>query len=144
MIGGNCKCDWKRWLVSGFVVAGVYFILDWIIHHKLLMPLYNSHLHLWRTPGEIALKRCWLWCAYPVFGLLFTCIYSKGYEPAKAGGSQGLRFGFLLGLFYWGTHLMMAYPFHPWPDNFYMSWFGLGLAEFAILGVLVGLLYKPK
>ncbi|MBI2346033.1 MAG: hypothetical protein HYV03_03950 [Deltaproteobacteria bacterium] len=140
----GCKCDWKKWIVASVIVAAVYAGLDYIIHHKLLINLYQANMHLWRTPQDTAAKMCWLWCGYLLFGTLFTCIYSKGYEPEKAGASQGLRFGFLVGLFYWGTHLMSAFPFHPWPTRLYQTWFACGLAEFALLGVLVGAIYKPK
>lgn len=144
MGGMDCKCDWKKWIVAGLAVAVVYAGLDFVVHHKLMVGLYQANAHLWRTPAETAGKMCWMWCNYIVFGLLFTCIYSKGYEAAKAGPSQGLRYGFLTGLFYWGTHLMGMYPFSPIPDRIYQSWFAFGLAEFTILGVVVGAIYKPK
>lgn len=141
---GICKCDWKQWLLASLVVAVVYCGLDFLVHHKLLMALYSANAHLWRTQEAASLKMCWLWINYLVVGLLFTCIYSKGYDAAKAGPSQGLRYGFLIGVFYWGTHLLGSYPFHPWPDRLYQSWFACGLAEFTILGILVGLIYRPK
>lgn len=139
-----CKCDWKQWLAASIVVALAYIGMDFAVHHKLLMPLYQANAYLWRTPEETATKMCWLWVNYALFACLFTCIYSKGYDAAKAGPSQGLRYGFLVGIFYWGTHLLGNYPFYPWPDRLYQSWFACGLAEFTILGVLVGLLYRPK
>ena len=140
----NCKCDGKKWFLTGLVVAVAYAAMDYLIHHKLLIAVYQANAHLWRTPADTAEKMWWLWLNYLIFGLLFTCIYSKGYESEKAGGSQGLRYGFLVGIFYWITHMMGSFPFHPWPTTLYKSWFGLGLAEFTILGVLVGLLYRPK
>lgn len=139
-----CKCDGKKGLISALAVAVAYAGLDFIVHHKLLGPIYQSNMHLWRTPADTASKMWWMWVNYVVFGLLFTCIYSKGYDATKAGPSQGLRFGFLMGLFYWGTSMMGGYAFHPWPDALFKAWFGFGLAEFTILGVLVGMLYKPK
>lgn len=140
----ECKCDKKSWLISSIVVAVAYALMEYIVHHKVLLGLYKANAHLWRTPQDIASKLCWAWISYVLFGLLFTCIYSKGYEPDKAGPSQGLRYGFLLGLLYWGVSMLGCFPFCPWPTQIFQSWFAFGMAEFAICGVLVGLIYKPK
>ncbi|MBI4365842.1 MAG: hypothetical protein HY543_03390 [Deltaproteobacteria bacterium] len=140
----SCTWDWKKWAIGTIVVAAVYAGIDYVVHHKVLLNLYQANAHLWRAPAETSAKMWWLWLNYVAFGALFAWIYTKGYVASKAGPSQGLRYGFLLGVFYWGMHLMGSYPFLPWPDALYKNWFAFGIAEFAVLGWLVGLVYQPK
>lgn len=128
----------------GFVIAVLYFGMDMFFHHYCMGKIYAANAQLFRPIGEMMSLRGLGYLGYLVFGLLFVCIYSKGYEENKSGAGQGLRFGILLGLFYWGAHLLVSYPFMPWPKRLCLGWFAIGLFEFVALGFILGMLYKPK
>lgn len=144
MMGGNCKCSFKNWLWASLVVAAFFLGLDMFFHEYCMKNIYAANTQYFRAPEAMAALRWWGFLGYFVFGLLFTCIYSKGYDPAKGKVGQGIRYGILLGLLYWGANFLIAYPYMPLPNQIYLNWFGIGMVEFLILGIAVGLLYKPK
>lgn len=139
----NCKCDVKSWLINGFVIAVLYLGLDTFFHDYCLKTVYIENAQFFR-PMEAMTALKWLgYPAYLLFGLLFVCIYAKGHEEGKSKAGQGLRYGILMGVFYWGTHLLGGYPYMPWPNKLYLDWFAVGLFEFAVLGFILGMIYKP-
>lgn len=140
----NCKCDCKNWLLTGFVIGVLYLGLDMFFHHFCMMKIYLANAQYFRTVDEMMALRWWGYAGYLVFGLLFTCIYSAGYEEGKPKAAQGIRFGLLTGVFYHGSSLLISYPHMPWPNRLYYGWFAIGVVEFIILGFVLGMLYKPK
>lgn len=142
MTGGDCKCYMKSWLINGFVIAVLYLGLDMFFHQYCLKTIYAQNAGLFRPMDAMMALKWWGYVGYLVFGLLFVCIYSKGYEEGKSPVGQGLRFGLLMGLFYWGTSLLLAYPYMPWPKRLYAGWLVVGLFEFVVLGFILGLLKK--
>lgn len=145
MIGGGCgKCNMQNWLVTSLVVAIVYWGLDMFFTHFCMMKLYQANAQFFRTPEEMTATMKWGYAGYLVFGALFSCIFSKGYEAGKPKALQGLRFGLLIGLLYWGAGMLGMYPYFPWPNRLFIDWTVIGVVEFAVLGLVLGLLFKPK
>lgn len=140
----NCACNCKSWIIQSLIIALVFFGVDFVIQHKILMPDWMAMIDRWRPVPEMESKRWVAFGMYLLFGFLFTAIFAKGYEPAKPRQIQGIRFGAVMGLFYWGCQLLGMYPFEPWPDVLYFKVFAFGMAEFLLLGVLVGAMYRPK
>lgn len=140
----NCPVSFKRWLFLSLVVAVLFFGMDMFFHSYCMKKIYEVNMQLFR-PMEEMMKFAWVgYLGYLFFGLLFTCIYSKGYEEGKSRVGQGLRYGFWMGLFLWGTHLLMSYPYMPYPNRIYRDWFAIGMVEFLVLGFVLGFLYQPK
>lgn len=144
MMTKDCKCDLKTWLVSGFVIAVLYLGLDMFFHHYCMMKYYTAYAHLFRPMDRMMELRFWGYLGYLIFGLLFTCIYSAGYEEGKSKAGQGIRYGLLVGLFYWGSHLLILFPHGPYPKRIYAGWFAIGVFEFVVLGFILAMIYKPK
>ena len=42
MMGTNCKCDFKSWLINGFVIAVLYLGLDLFFHQYCLKTIYSQ------------------------------------------------------------------------------------------------------
>lgn len=144
MIGNNCKCDFKSWFVQSIVVAVLYLGLDMFLHQYCMRKHYQDFAYLFRSPEEMMNLRWWGYAGYLWFGLFFSCIYMKGYDVGKQGLMQGCRYGLFMGLFYWGAHLLISFPYMPWPKRIYAGWLAVGVFEFIVLGFILGFLYKPK
>jgi hypothetical protein len=142
--GFMCKCDWKRKAIAGLVLASAYFGMDMFFHHSCLGSLYQETMHLWRPMAEAQGLMMYAYLGYLLFGYMFYCIYGFGVESGKSGWQQGLRFGILIGILMYGAGGLLMYPFALYSSTILLSWFAVGLVEYAILGVLTGLLYKAK
>ncbi len=139
-----CRCEPKRYVVASLAVAAAYFLLDMFYHHTCLMGIYQATMNLWRPMEESRGLMPFAYAGYLLFGFLFTCLYSVGVEEGKGRLGQGIRYGFWIGLFYWGTHLLLMVPFTPYPTRLVIDWFLGGMFEFLVLGGITGLLYKSK
>jgi len=132
----------KNWLVSSIGVFIVIFALDFLIHGMLLKGVYEQTASVWRT--QEAMKQfCWfMWIWYAVFALVFTLIFSKGYEVGKGGVGQGIRFGFLIGLLFGVPAVCVWFVVLPIPFGLALVWLGADLVECIAAGVVAGALYR--
>ena len=144
MFGGDCKCSFKNWLATSFVIAVLFLGMDMFFHGFCMKKLYAENMQLFRPMDQWIALRWWAYLGYLAFGALFTCIYGKGYDPSRGKAGQGIRYGILLGLLYWGANLLISAPYLLFPKRFFIDWFAIGMAEFVVLGFIVGMLYKPK
>lgn len=141
----KCVYDKKRFLITVIVVALAYFVMDMFFHHVVLGKVYRVETaNLWRPLPEIMSYRWVAYVGYLVFSFLFVAIFGQGVDLEKSPKGQGIRYGLMIGLFYWGSHLLLSYPFTPWPNKLYGAWFGIGMVEFAVLGIIVEVLFKRR
>lgn len=132
----------KRWLFAGLAVLVVIAVFEFIINNVLLMGIYEQTASVWRPMPEIE-KRIWLfWAVYLIFSPVFSFIYAKGYEAAKPGLGQGLRFGFYVGLLLAPVTSLGWYAVLPIPAMLAAYWFAGTLAECLAAGIAVGLIYR--
>lgn len=137
-----CGCDKKRCLLTVLVVAVVYLGLDMLVWHVILGNQLLENTQLWR-PMDVIQNKMWVAIlGYVFFAGIFTCIYNRGYECGKCAKSQGIRYGLLIGLLIWGAGSMLQYPFVAMTDTLYLTAAFCSIAEYMILGFVVGLLHK--
>ncbi len=136
--------NFKRGITAILVVTLAYFLMDMVVHHLILGKMYQETMSLWRPLPEIMAKRWVAFLGYPFFGILFVAFFWVGFDAEKYPLGQGVRYGCLMGVFYWGSHLLINYPFDPVPDKLYLAWFSFGVIEFVLLGFLAGLLVRSK
>jgi len=131
----------KRWLFASLAVLVVIAAVEMVINSVLLAGLYQQTASVWRPPEEIQ-RMMWLfWLGYLVFAPFFTLIYTKGYEPAKSGLGQGLRYGLYMGLVLSVMQNLVWYAVLPIPGVLAFYWFLGGMVESIAAGVAVGLIY---
>jgi hypothetical protein len=74
--------------------------------------------------------------------LVFATIYAKGYERAHAVAS-GARLGLLVGVFMAGAFVAVNYATINISSKLAAELAGSELVEWTLVGLVVGLLYKP-
>ena len=132
----------KRWLTAALAAFAVIFVLDILVHGKLLMDLYNETASVWR-PKEEADPKMWLMSANQLlFALALAWFYTKGYEPGKSGFGQGLRFGFYAAVVIVASHLFVWYVVLPVPFVLNMAWAASCFVNTLAAGAVIGVLYK--
>ncbi|UCF65425.1 MAG: DUF1761 domain-containing protein [bacterium] len=131
----------KKWIITSVVVFVVAQILEFIIHYLILGSTYQATAHLWRPEAEMNQMMWMMWLTGLIWAFIFVYIFAKGYEGR--GVMEGVRFGFVIGLFYslpmsLGSYVTIAMPF-----SLALNWFVFGMIEIIILGIVAALLYKP-
>src|SRR3989338_11273599 len=85
----------KKTLPAVIAVFVALAVVEFLLHSVLLAGIYEQTAGLWRTMDEIKSLSWLMHVSYLILAVVLVIIYSKGYEPAKPGLAQGLRFGVL-------------------------------------------------
>lgn len=134
----------KRWLLASLAVLVVIAAFEFVINNVLLMGIYEQTASVWRPMPEIQ-SRIWLfWVVYIIFAPIFSFTYTKGYESAKSGLGQGLRFGLYIGLLLAPITSLGWYAVLPIPAMLAAYWFAGTLVECLAAGITVGLIYRSE
>lgn len=133
----------KRWLLASVAAFIVIFALEFVINGILLSDLYKQTASVWRPEPEI-MRMMWLmWLSYAIAAPVFAFVYTKGYEAAKGGVGQGVRYGLYMGLFLAASIGLGSYAVLPIPGILAVYWFIGGVFEYMVAGAVVGAIYKP-
>ncbi len=134
----------KKFWMAALVVFLMWFVLDTVIHGMLLQDLYRQSAHLWRPLADMQRMGWILWLVDAAMAVIFVWIFAKGLEAGKSYAGQGLRFGIVIGLMFSLPMAFSMYAVSPIPFALALGWFTSGLFEFAVAGLLAGLIYRPK
>lgn len=141
MAGSNGK---RCWLASGaaFVVLNA---LEFFWHHIVLRSTYKSpqYMTLWNSEQSMQSRMWAMWAAFAVASLLFTTIYAKGYEAGKPAVGQGIRCGLLVGALLGAWSGLIGFFIYPVSLGLGLAWTATAVADFAVMGAVVALIYKP-
>ena len=74
-----------------------------------------------------------------IFALCFVWVYARGLERGKPALGQGLRFGFIVGLLYHGSWVLIMATMVPTTETFVVGTIALGIAREMIMGMAVGI-----
>jgi hypothetical protein len=129
-----------RVAASALVGWIVYLGVSPLANNLLLADLYARHAGVFRPQAEMNL----------VVGLgatlagffVFAYAYAKGYEGGP-GALEGLRFGVVVGLLLACFSVAWNYVVLPVSAALAAAWVVDVIAEMAIYGTVVGLVYKP-
>jgi hypothetical protein len=131
--------DKKFWtgVVAVFVTLAV---VEAIVNMVLLSSAYQATANLWRPMGEMK-----IWVFYVVYAFIaffLTLIFSKGYEGK--GITEGVRFGFYVGMLMAVPMAYGTYASMPIPYSLALQWFLYGLIEYLIAGIVLSLVYGKQ
>ncbi|MBI3553784.1 MAG: hypothetical protein HY077_14910 [Elusimicrobia bacterium] len=140
-----CSRDCKKTGISAAASFIALAVMEFVVHGKLLLQVYQSakYAHVW-NPDPIMQKRMPVQMAGNLlFAIMFTLIYTRGYEDAKSPLGQGLRFGLLAGLL--GPTVLAIHNYFVYPVSWHLAaaWAAAGLIECLVLGVIVSSIYRP-
>jgi hypothetical protein len=84
----------------------------------------------------------WLFGGEFLAAVMFVLVWARGFA-ATAKLSCALIYGTCMGLFSQATTLI-TYTVQPFPADLAMKWFGAGIGQGALMGLVVLFAYKPK
>ena len=118
----------------------VYLGLSPLVNNVLMADLYAQHARVFRPPDDM---RVTFGLGATLLGFfVFAYAYAKGYEGG-AGAGEGLRYGVLVGLLLATFSVAWNYVVLPVSGTLAAAWIVDVIAEMAIYGAVVGLVYKP-
>lgn len=120
----------------------VYLGVSFVVHTILLVDIYQQHRAVMR-PEEQANAILPVGFVFALVGFFaFAYAYAKGYEGGS-GLQEGLRFGVLIGILICCFSTIWGYMVWPMSGTLLIAWMLDYIIEFAIYGMLVGVIYKP-
>lgn len=134
--------DSKKLIKTSLGVFVAMAVLEFFIHGTILKGLYEQTANVWRTKENMK-QVCWMmWLGYLVFAPLFVYGYRMGHESKKDAVPQGVRYGIWIGLLMTVMPNLVWFVVLPIPGILALSWFFWGMAEFILVGALLGYLYE--
>ena len=130
----------KRFVIGCVVTWVVVQALGFLIHTVFLGETYGSMAEVWRPEAEMMAKTWVMFLTSMLWTVLFCYIFTRGYE--NKGVMEGVRYGFLIGLFW----LPVAYENHvifPIPISLAHVWAITTIATCMIYGAVFAAIYRP-
>ena len=132
------------------IAAGVAFValtaMEFVFNSVILKGVYQrpQYVHLWNPQPVMGGRMSAMFLAYAIFAILFTKIYTHGYEEGKPVLGQGSRYGFLVGVMVFSFWCLVDYMVYPVSLKLTGAWIAGGVVQTTILGALVSLIYQPR
>jgi hypothetical protein len=131
-----------RVALSAVVAWVVYLAVSFLVHTVLLDTLYKQHLNAMRPEAQQGAILP-VGFAFALVGFFaFAYSYAKGYE-GSSGAQEGLRFGVLVGILICCFRVIWDHMVWPVSLQLTAAWMVEYIVEFALYGIVVGLVYKP-
>jgi hypothetical protein len=125
-----------------FIAAFVFiFLFGFLWHGNLMKAAYMETSALWRPEGDFNSHFWVLILGHAVIAFAFTGLYVSKVGLNSAG--TGFGYGIVLGVLCWGVDLI-RFAVEPLTAKILWMWFAGDLISFALMGALVGAIYKPK
>ena len=132
----------KKVLIGAGAVYVAMAILGFLIHDVMLGSTYReeSMLHLWRTPEEMMMGV--IFVSNLIVAFFLSVVFSKGYQGK--GLSEGVRFGFYMGMIIATPMAYATYATMPITYSLALQWFIYGIIEYLIYGIILALVFGMK
>lgn len=133
-----------KWIFASAVGFVVVYLLDFLFHGILFADLYGRTLGLWRPESQMRDLMWLMMINQALFSGAFVWFYAKGYEEGKTGIGQGFRFGLYVGVLLAALNSTSWYVVMPIPYILNFGWAASAFITSILLGMITGLIYKPK
>ncbi len=131
-----------RVAMAAVVTWVVYLGVSYLVHAVLLTDLYGQFKSVMR-PEDQANAILPIGFIFALVGFFaFAYAYAKGYEGGS-GLQEGLRFGVIVGILLCCFGMIWEYMVWPVGGTLLLAWLLDNIVEFALYGMIVGLIYKP-
>lgn len=135
------KLNVKQWAIASIAVFVGMSILEYIQHGLIMSLWYMETPRYWRPEEDMRNLMGWMYLGYAFYAVLFTLIYTKGYE-GKPGVGEGIRYGLWMGLFVQLPRMFIMHAIYPYAAKILVGWLIYGVIESVILGAIVAMIYK--
>lgn len=128
----------KRIILAIVAVFVAWSAMDYVIHEKILSPIYGDTAELWRPHDEMKMNL--MMGVTAIVAAAFVLIFSTLAKNRNA--ASGIQFGFLYGI---ATGVSMGfgtYSVTPIPLTLAWGWLLGTLAETIVAGIIVGAIVK--
>jgi hypothetical protein len=120
----------------------LYVGVSFVVHAVLLKDTYMQYAGVMRPEAQ-ANAILPIGFGFALVGFFaFAYAYAKGYEGGH-GVQEGLRFGVLVGILLCAFGSIWDYMMWPISAGLLAAWLVDFIVEFAIYGMVVGLIYRP-
>jgi hypothetical protein len=120
----------------------LYLGVSFVVHGVLLKDTYMQYAGVMRPEAQ-ANAILPIGFGFALVGFFaFAYAYAKGYEGGS-GIQEGLRFGVLVGILLCAFGSIWDYMMWPISAGLLTAWLVDFIVEFAIYGMVVGLIYRP-
>ena len=124
-----------------FLAAFVFiFLFEFVWHGMLMKSAYMETATLWRAEADFNSHFWMLILGHAVIAFAFTGLYVSKVGINSA--ATGLGYGIVIGILCAGGDLI-RFAVQPLTIKILWMWIAGGILEFAIVGAIVGAIYKP-
>ncbi len=132
----------KRLVLAIVAVFVGVWITDFLIHGLWLQSDYRATMNLWRPEAELQAHMGWLMLGQFLAAAMFVGIWAQGFAGQSCLGCACL-YGVVMALFSQAATLI-TYAVQPLPASIAVKWFGSGVAQGVVMGVIAFFVYRPK
>ena len=132
----------KRVVMAAVITWLVSLGVGFFVNDVLLTGVFAANQAILRPEADLNSKLP-LGLGFILLGYLaFAYMYAKGYEGGS-GLMEGLRFGLCAGILVTCFGLVWQYVMYPITGTMAVAIIVDSILEFALYGIIVGLIYKP-
>lgn len=125
--------------VVAWIADGVY---GYAVYGTAMAGQFAQFPGVFRSMEEVSANLPLMFAGSLIAMFAVACIYAKGYEGGS-GAAEGLRFGLLMGVFLVGYVLVGNYATLNIGRRISAYMAVAGMVEWIVVGVSLGLVYKP-
>jgi hypothetical protein len=130
----------KRGVIALIVAFLFVFFFGFVWHGMLMKPAYNEIASHWRTDADFQSHFWILIVGHFLMAFAFTGLYISKVGINSPG--TGIGYGIVIGILCIGLNLL-RFTTEPITSKILCMWIAGDLIMFAVLGALVGAIYKP-
>ena len=136
----NSRVNVSKLFIAAAIIFVVKTLLDYLFN-RFVEASWIPEMFPAPKPEDVMMSRVWVYLSRVVFAIMFTFVYTKGYE-GKAGLGEGLRYGFYIGLMLYLPTMFANLVVTTAPASFVVTHNLVSLVEAIICGLVVGMTYK--